>query len=420
MNEKRLGQHPSKERIASVEILLAVLSGKKLDKLIDSFPAEGVRKNQIYNLCYGTARRHHVLKKYIESKAKKVVGKKTLIIMELSLFELTCNTSAKPYAVVSEALKLMDHFNESSAKPFVNAVLSNFTRNVEAEKKQMDAIPLYPEQIMQDAEAVFGKKTQSILNNFINPSPFFILVNEQKTTLSELSNFFLEKGFDIKEAEYSGLKAISTFDKNIFKTIEFEQGFFIIQDLSSQFAVTKLDCFKGMNMLDVCSAPGGKAIRATILSKDEANITALDKSSARLLRMHENINRLGLKSIEILNQDFESFELPSNGYDRVLVDPPCSALGVLSRNPDIAMRETNENWKSLPKIQTDILLKGLDALKVGGKLVYSVCTFRKAESTEVVSRAIKEKINIDKTFECLTIPNSVNMDGLYVAVLEKK
>ena len=413
-------QYPSKERIACVEILLAVLSGKKLDRLIESLPAEGIRKNQIYNLCYGVARHHHPLTKYIESKARKAIGKRTAVILELSLFELSYNTSSKPYAVVSEALKLMDHFKELSAKPFVNAVLGNFTRNVEQEKALIAKLPLYTADITKEAELVFGKKAQEVLSRFMTPSPFFILINEQKVTLTELKNIFTQKGIIVEEVDYSGVKALSTFDSGIFKTKEFETGFFIIQDLSSQFAVTKLEPFKGMNMLDVCSAPGGKAIRAAILSKDDAKITAIDKSSARLLRMHENINRLGLNSIEVLNQDLDSFGAASDHYDRVFIDPPCSALGVLARNPDIAMREGKDHWKVLPTIQSNILLKGFDSLKKGGKLVYSVCTFRKAETSDVISKALTERANMNKTFECLTVPNNVNMDGLYIAVLEKR
>ena len=412
--------NPSKERIATVEILLAVMSGKKMDRLIESFPSEGIKKNQIYNLCYGVVRHQYAFKKYIESKAKKTVTTKTLVIMELALFELIYNTSSKSYAVISEALKLMDHFKEAKAKPFVNAVLANFSRNAEQEKEQLKKLPLYHSVIVKEAEAVFANKAELVLNAFMTPSPFFILINEQRTSLEQLFDSFLKQGIDVKKVEQQGVNTISTFDRAIFKTSEFEEGHFLIQDLSSQIAVTKLEPFKGMKMLDVCSAPGGKAIKAAILSKDQASITAIDKSAARLLRMHENINRLGLKSVEVVNQDMGIFEFIKEGYDRVIVDPPCSALGVLARNPDIALRESSENWKPLPEIQLNILLKGLDALKVGGKLVYSVCTFRRVETVDIVSNALTERRNIKKTFEFLTVPNDVNMDGLYIAVLEKK
>ncbi|HOW16847.1 MAG TPA: hypothetical protein PK443_03960, partial [bacterium] len=115
-----------------------------------------------------------------------------------------------------------------------------------------------------------------------------------------------------------------------------------------------------------------------------------------------------------------TLNIEAETYDRVLVDPPCSALGVLARNPDIAIREDLSNWEKLPQLQKSVLVKGLKALKKGGHLLYSVCTFRKEETVDVVSSAIQEIGALDKKMECLTMPNDVNMDGLYIAILEKK
>ncbi len=413
-------QYPSKERVSSVEVILNVLSAKKLDEQISQIASEGIRKNQVYNLCYGVARRYHQLGEYINSKAKKKVGKKTFVILQLGLFELAYNNSSKPYAVISEALKLMDHFEESNAKPFVNAVLSNFTRNFSEEKNKLEQFPLYPGYITQEARAVFGKDADNVLKGFLEPSPFFILVNENRTSVNELYKKLTENKIEANIVEYSGVKTISTFDREIFRSKEFESGSFIIQDLSSQYAVSRLEPFEGMSMLDLCSAPGGKAIKAAIMAKDKASIKAVDRSAARLLRMHENINRLSMKSIEVLNSSASEIGVDKASYDRVFVDPPCSALGVLRRNPDIIMRESSNNWEKLPEIQMDILSTGLNALKKGGLLVYSVCTFRRAETSDVINRVLSVNHDINKKFECLTLPNSVNMDGLYIAVLERK
>lgn len=417
-------QYPSKERVLSAEIILNVLSSKKLDEQISQVAGEGIRKNQVYNLCYGAVRHYHQIGSYISKKARKKAGKKTgkktTVILTLALFELAYNDSSKPYAVISEALKLMDHFGQGNAKPFVNAVLSNFIRNLEVEKAVLEAEPLYPEFINAEAKAVFGANTQEVFKGFVQAAPFFMLVNENKISIEELNSKMSSNGIETVIVDHDGVKAISTFDRAIFKTEEFSGGCFIIQDLSSQFAVSKLEPFEGMRMLDLCSAPGGKAIKAAIMAKDKAKIKAVDRSPSRLLRMHENINRLAIKSIEVVSAQAQEAGLEENAFDRVFVDPPCSALGVLRRNPDITMREGSLNWEKLPQVQMEILGSGLRSLKPGGLLVYSVCTFRKAETSDVIKRALELNGNVTLKFECLTLPNSVNMDGLYIAVLEKK
>ncbi len=412
--------YPSKERIISFNILQAVNSGKKLDEQISLLASHETRKNQIFNLCYGVIRHNNKLEFYIRSKAKKAVSKRTNIILKLSLYELAYNNSSKPYAVVSEALKLMDYLKEAGAKPFVNAILSGFLRSAEKEKKILDSYPWFPEHINAEIKKVFLDDSRQVIDNLSSIKPFFLLVNETKISINELHKRLIEEGIEAEPIEYKGVNSIRTFDRKIFNSKEFEQGYFIVQDLSSQYAVHLLNVNKEMEILDLCSAPGGKAIKTAILCNDKAKITAVDRSPARSLRLHENINRLGINSISIINEDVTTLEIEAGTYDRVLVDPPCSALGVLARNPDIAIREDLSNWEKLPQLQKSILVKGLTALKKGGHLLYSVCTFRKEETIEVISSAIQEIGALDKKMECLTIPNDVNMDGLYIAILEKK
>ncbi|HOW16288.1 MAG TPA: transcription antitermination factor NusB, partial [bacterium] len=229
--------YPSKERIISFNILQAVSSGKKLDEQISLLASHETRKNQIFNLCYGVVRYNNKLELYIRSKAKKAVSKRTNIILKLSLYELAYNNSSKPYAVISEALKLMDYLKETGAKPFVNAILSGFLRGAEKEKKILDSYPWFPEHINIEIKKVFLDNSKQVIDNLNSIKPFFLLVNENKISIKELHERLIAEGIEVEIIEYKGVNSIKTFDRKIFNSKEFEQGYFVIQDLSSQCAV---------------------------------------------------------------------------------------------------------------------------------------------------------------------------------------
>lgn len=438
---------PSKERSLAFEILSQALKGKKLDRVFDEVVSgsSDSRIPQVYNLVYGVSRRYQPLSIYISSKLKKDPGEETRLIMMIALYELAYNESSKAYAVVDQSLKLCDFLKLSNYKPLVNAVLRGFLRDIDNAKKKIDASPILPEDIMKELKKTFPElkdpnKEKKINSYFTRPAPIFLSVNTLHVSRDELYKRLSSQGIELEKIDHdisiydAGLssdliiRTLKTFDPRVFKTLEFNEGLFFVQDLSSQIAVRFLNPKKSTEILDLCSAPGGKAMNVAILSKDEANINAVDVSSSRLIKLYENLRRLKLGSVKVLNKDVLAPDIQldgdffkAEGFDRIFLDPPCTALGVIRRNPDLIWTKKTALIGELANLQLKMLVRAMELLKPGGRLVYSVCTFTQTETTAVITKALE----INKKFQVLgkpmyTLINEDDMDGLFIAVMEKK
>ena len=407
----------SLERSIAFEVLYsAMYQGKKLDQALLRHKDSNVKFNQVYNLTMGVARAHYQLEAYIRSKAKSLEPQ-VLLILELATYELFYNASAKPYAVISEALKLTESFKLFKYKKLVHGVLSAVSKDQEAGLDISEEYPPFPVWMMEEIAAVFPNAKGKVMDQLTSQAPFFLTVNTLKISVEDLHKSFLEQGIKAEPEEKDGVRTIRTFDKKILMSKEFREGFFTIQDLSSQIAVKMLEPFKGMKMLDLCSAPGGKAIAAAILAEDDCDIHSIDKSSARLLRFHENLNRMKLKSIKIINGDVMELNEEEGGFDIVMLDPPCSALGVSARNPDTIWSKDKAGIKKLSELQLELLLKAMKYTKKGGKLLYSVCTFTRVETIGVINSALEKNAQYKKVVEHITMPGE--MDGLFITILER-
>ena len=411
-----MSNNPSKERIVVLEILESAFNGKKIDRCFASYRSlSDLRFNQVYNLVNGVARRHFMLEAYVSSKVKKQPPLLIKLILEIGLYELSFNSSAKNYAVVSDCLKLAEHKKLPKFKGLINAILRRFLK--EDDLPTMLKYPTYPKWFLGQIPRVLKNDVDKIVSDFMKESPFFLVVNTLVTDADKLCEAMKEKGIDIA-CEGNRL---STSDSRILSTDEFKDGCFFIQDFSAQHAVELLDVYNGMKMLDVCAAPGGKSVKASIVVGDNnTEIQAMDLSDARLVRVYENINRMKIKSIKVINADLLEYDFKGQTYDRIIVDPPCSALGVIGRHPDVLWNKSVRLINELSELQYKLLYKSLELLKTGGKLVYSVCTFTEKETINVIDKVLKDFDDVKVTEHTLTIPNDIGMDGHFIAVLEKK
>jgi 16S rRNA (cytosine967-C5)-methyltransferase len=422
---------PSKERLLALEILSQALKGKKLDRVFDEVVSgasdSGSRVPQIYNLVYGVSRRYYPLSLYISFKVKKDPGELTRLIMMMALYELAYNESSKAYAVVDQALKLCDLMKQSNYKPLVNAILRGFLRNIDNAKKIIEASPILPEDMMKEMKKTFpelkdSREEKKMISYFTRPAPIFLSVNTLNISRDKLYERLSSQGIELEKVDYdisgavtnvdagvnagngsigtdgasdtkvlSGfIQTLKTFDPRVFKTPEFNEGLFFVQDLSSQIAVRLLEPKKFTKILDLCSAPGGKAMNAAVLSNDDASISAVDVSSSRLIKLYENLRRLKLKSITVFNQDILASELhlgadpvrtesvvpakadsvlsvKAGSFDRIFLDPPCTALGVITRNPDLIWAKKTSLMEELGTLQLKMLVKAMETFKAWWK-----------------------------------------------------
>jgi 16S rRNA (cytosine967-C5)-methyltransferase len=166
----------------------------------------------------------------------------------------------------------------------------------------------------------------------------------------------------------------------------FQEGLFAVQDSASQMVAPLLNVQPGERILDACAAPGGKTAHLAALAGNAAEITAMDSDAARLDEARQNLARLGCKGITLLHGDARSSDFLKNLglFDRILLDPPCSNLGVLRHNPEIKYRITAQDLGKFSDAQLQTLRGVAHILKPGGTLLFSVCTFTAEETVQVV------------------------------------
>ena len=201
-----------------------------------------------------------------------------------------------------------------------------------------------------------------------------------------------------------------------FKPLKF--GLCQVQDESSMLAAHWLNPAENDFVIDCCAAPGGKATHIAELMKNRGRIVAADIYEIKIAHIRENAKRLGIKIIEpILLDAREIGEKFFNQADKVLIDAPCSGLGVIRRKADLRWKKTFEEISELPKLQSEILASAAKAVKVGGTLIYSTCTIIRRENEDIVENFLKNNKNFKIVEIKKFLPHVDGTDGFFIAKL---
>lgn len=325
-------------------------------------------------------------------------------ILRLSVFQLLFMERIPSFAVVNEGVELTKNYAGKKAAGFVNAVLRSIVRDpnkTQLPAKESDPA-LYvsikyshPKWMVEDWIKRFGEEFTEDLCKANNETPgMTIRVNTLKTSRKELADTLQQRGFKVQNGRYSDAALVVEDGAGIFETNAYREGLFYVQDESSMLAVEVLDPKPGKLVVDVCSAPGGKATYAAQLMKDQGRIIARDISGSKLALVEENCKRFGVACVE--TQVFDALEAdPSmeGKADYVLVDAPCSGFGIIRRKPDIKWKKEREHYKTLAQMQGKILRNAAALLKAGGFLVYSTCTIMPEENQDVVKGFLKDNLH---------------------------
>lgn len=253
-----------------------------------------------------------------------------------------------------------------------------------------------------------------------------IRVNRLKTTKEELINR-LEK----EEIEYSNVNKEDNLAEdflilNKVKNIEnldlFKEGFFTIQDISAGLTAKILNPKQGENVLDACSAPGGKTTYIAELMKNSGNIEAWDIHEHRTKLVEKNAQRLGIKIIDTHVKDATKYDETLNEkFDKILLDVPCLGTGVIKRKPDIKWQRKVEDIQEITEIQKTILNNCSKYLKKEGDLVYSTCSIFKEENENIIKEFLEKNCNFEiKSNTIINIIPDEEKDGFFICKLHKK
>ena len=334
---------------------------------------------------------------YVISKCSDLelnkLDKIVLEILRMATTEILFMKTAD-YAVVDEAVELAN--NLTHYKDYVNAVLREVCRINLDEEDLGDEIKFsINKELLKMLSKSYSKKTvKKLLKSFFYKSDFVIKQNKIKE--NNLKTNLENQGFVLEEHPFLKDSFIVRNPESIIDTNEFKEGKFIIQDGSCSLCAEVLEPMENSVVLDICAAPGSKSCNIQEITNNQSIIYCNDINNNKIDRIKENVYKCGVENVQYMNFDATILQEDLiNKFDRILVDAPCSATGVINKNPEIKLFRTKKDVEDLVETQRRILENCEKYLKKDGILVYSTCSLLKEENEENVDY-IENKLNLKR------------------------
>jgi 16S rRNA (cytosine967-C5)-methyltransferase len=426
----------SSPRAIAADIIGRVLAGQSLNRLLpDALNAATTAQRPLcQELVYGTLREWPCLEETCLSFLAKPMRRKDQDIMALlciGLYELE-HLSTPAHAVVSETVNATRALKKPWAKGVVNGVLRNYQRQEGAARGALSpaAQRALPAWLHTELCTQYDGTAEQISLAARHRPPMTLRVNQLKSTRDDYLRSLSEAEIEAAPCAVSADGVVLRRPLDVGSLPGFSEGVASVQDSSAQLVARLLAPQAGERILDACAAPGGKACHLLELQPSIEELVALDISESRLQRVIENTTRLDLRLTSLVA---DARALPdtllARPFDAILADVPCSATGVMRRNPDIKILRELDDITGFANQQLAILTGLWPALKPGGRLLYVTCSLLAVENDEVVSRfaarhgaridAVKLGTGIPRQHGWQTLPDPRGGDGLYFALLRK-
>jgi 16S rRNA (cytosine967-C5)-methyltransferase len=391
-------------RDLAVDILERVRSGRFVEHALSERLARDTLKKEeralATELVYGVVRWQRRLDAIID-RCTEASGKKikpaVRDILRVALYQLILLERIPAHAAVNEAVGQARCRFAPGPAGFVNAVLRNALRNMSAVDPQVTDDPRslamhfsHPEWLVNRWVEEYGPEiTRRVLLHNNSRAYVDLRVNTLKTTYEGLADILRRAGGIWRSSALvpTGMR-VSALQGPVQSIPGYAEGFFAVQDLASQMIAPLLKPQPDHRILDACAAPGGKTAHLAALTQNRAHIVAVDSDEMRVEETRENLQRLGIQGVELgMGNAQDSEFVQSLGlFDRILLDAPCTGLGVLRHNPEAKYRLTEMDLAAFGARQLRLLTTVAQVLKIDGLLVYSVCTVSREETSEVVER----------------------------------
>lgn len=417
-------------------------------------------RHRATDLVTGTVRNRAAIDFLIENICRQKIRRikpKLINIVRVAVYEMLYNPLTVEYAILDEAVGLAKRRTNQRAAGFVNACLRNFQRSmkerdIKAFQLSKDYLPTscdsgaaFTKDVLPDPKGAyesylsvcfslptwlvhnwvkeFGKDKALQICKASNRKPaVYIRPNSLKIRVTELRELLAEENVETQVIEEFGmLKLVSSAD--IAGTQAFKNGLFMMQDLTACKAVKLLRPARGARVLDLCAAPGTKTTQLAEMSGDGGGIIATDIDYARRPMIEQNISRLGLKSVKVIDYE-DAVKMIEGGekFDCILADVPCSNTGVLAKRPEVRYRITPQAVRDIVGRQVEILEFVHKAVKAGGRLCYSTCSIQPDENSQVINKFLSGHSEFEISEQELTLPccGENSSDGGFAAVMVKK
>lgn len=380
----------------------------------------GVLENKIYL--------DYIIGKFLKTPVEKVKSS-DLVVLRMGIYQLGFMDSVPEYAAVNESVILAKRFCRGR-EGFINGVLRAFVRGkdkIELPDRNNGEVAFLSAKYSYEpwiVELWMGEYETGFVEALLaagNETPDLIIrVNPLKTNKEDLKNKLTAKGYLVTDGDLCS-EALHVKGSGLLDESLYQGGLFSVQDESSMLAVAMLDPKPGEMVMDVCAAPGGKTLAMAERMKNRGRVTAWDIYKRKLAIVDKEAERLGITIIETKTWDGTKVDSSMlEKADKVLVDAPCSGLGVIRRKPEIKYKKQNDEMKELPRKQLDILTSSSQYVKPGGTLVYSTCTISPYENKWVISEFLRKNASFEEEESIQLLPPTNNTDGFFICKMRRK
>lgn len=363
-------------------------------------------------------------------------------ILRLAIYQSECMDRIPDYALVNESVELAKHYEMGKLSGFVNGVLRAYLRGrteieyPKATLHYMSTYYSYPQWLVKLIRDKYKEQTEWILQQGNMTPPVCIRSNRLKTLRDELKQMLeqekIESHLNAVLDDALVLEQGIDYERNAL----FQKGYYTPQDTSSMLAARILSPAPGQTVIDVCSAPGGKTTYLAEQMHNQGKIVACDIYPHKLKLVQQAAQRLGITIIETKQQDAKEYVAAWKGQaDCVLVDAPCSGLGIIRRKPEIKWTKTLQDVQQLSALQYQIIQTAASYVKPDGELVYSTCTLTNEENNDIFYRFLREHPEFQAVDfsdfvpeewkpaaargSLQILPGEMDCDGFYIAKMKR-
>jgi 16S rRNA (cytosine967-C5)-methyltransferase len=419
--------------------------GVTLDAALQSALAAAPRElvPPVRSLAFGAVRgfyRHEAILGRLLSQPTKSLDTVIRALLSIALFELE-DARTPQYAVVDAAVKTAKSSEAARAGGLVNAVLRRYLRERHSLEAQIASNPAVrhacPQWLAERFRADWPGRWTQLLAAGDAQAPLWLRVNRRLTTAADYLQALRDAGIGARLERRVPEALVLEIPRDVGDLPGFAEGLVSVQDLGAQCAAFPLGLEPGLRVLDACAAPGGKTALMAEREPALAQLTAVDLDPGRLARVRDNLRRGGLEA-QVLAGDAGAPDSWWDGipFDRILLDAPCSALGVIRRHPDIRLRRSPKDIERMPPLQGRLLAAAWMMLARGGRLVYCTCTVTRAENRGVIAAFLEKTADAQIVpvrdwpgwpgfgeadgFGVQILPGEAGADGFYYAALTKR
>jgi 16S rRNA (cytosine967-C5)-methyltransferase len=438
-----------------VEILLQIEKNQAYSNLLLN---QAIKKNQVptkdigllTEVVYGTIQRKLTLDYFIKPflKNPKKVEDWVVVLLRMTVYQMHYLSKIPDRAAIYEAVEIAKKKGHKGISSMVNGVLRSIQReglpSIEEIKDPIERLSTemsFPVWMIKRWVKQYGlEETKLLCESTLRPPTTSARINRSLLSLEAALEKLDEEGIHATVGDLSD-DAIKIERGNFAGTKAFQEGLVTIQDESSMLVARALGPESGEVILDSCAAPGGKTTHIAELLEGSGKVISVDLHEHKVKLINEQVSRLHLSNVETMAMDSRKLSDVFNKehFDRILVDAPCSGLGVIRRKPDIKYQKQEKDIINLASIQSTILASVAPLLKKGGTLVYSTCTMDTEENDEVIDRFLNdhndyerdnqllnrlpEKIRghaVTKDGQIQILPHHFGTDGFFISCLRKR